>query len=95
MRRSALIVASLLALSLTACIGNSKYEKDPMYDAGFSDGCATGTARTSGTPSAKAQRDDSAWESSEAYRAGWKAGYSSCAPSRGDNPGDRDPDRKF
>ena len=93
MRASALVAASLLAVSLAAC-GTSKYDNDPMYDAGFTDGCATGTSRTPGTPVSKAVRDDALWESSEAYRAGWKSGYGSCAPGRSDIPGDRDPDRR-
>ena len=40
----------------------------------------------------KPVRDDALWKESEGYRAGWKAGYSSCSPgSRGDTPGnDRD-----
>ena len=93
MRALGLIAASLLAVSLAAC-ADTKYDSDPMYDAGFTDGCATGTARSSGTPPSKAERDQAAWDSSEAYRAGWKAGYASCSPQRSDIPGDRDPDRR-
>ncbi len=84
-------VASVLAAALAACATN-KYENDPLYDAGFSDGCATGTARSPGTPVTKAVRDQLSWENSEAYRAGWKTGYGACTPGgRGDIPGsDRD-----
>ena len=92
MRTPAFLAATFLALSLTACMGGSKYENDPMYDPGFQDGCATGTARTPGTPPSKPVRDQVSWDASEAYRAGWKAGYASCAPrGGGDIPGsDRD-----
>jgi hypothetical protein len=85
--RPALFLAAALSLALAAC-GTSKYENDPLYDAGFSDGCATGTARSPGTPVSKAVRDDALWDQSDAYRAGWKAGYGACSPGgRGDVPG--------
>lgn len=93
MRATALIAASLLAVSLAGCAG-PKHDNDPDYDTGFTDGCSTGTSRSSGTPVSKATRDQALWDSSEAYRSGWKAGYSSCSPSRGDIPGDHDPDRR-
>ena len=91
MRPTTVLAATFLALALTAC-GTSKYDDDPLYDAGFSDGCATGTARTPGTPVTKPVRDASLWDQSEAYRVGWKAGYGACSPgARGDVPGsDRD-----
>lgn len=87
----AALAATFLALSLAACT-TSQYDDDPFYDAGFSDGCETGTARTPGTPVTKPVRDQASWDASDAYRAGWKAGYSSCAPRGGaDIPGsDRD-----
>jgi hypothetical protein len=38
----------------------------------------------------KPVRDKQLWDVSEAYRAGWRAGYGSCSPaSRGEIPGDR------
>jgi hypothetical protein len=86
-----LLAAILAATSLAAC-GTCKYDNVPDYDTGFTDGCSTGSARTPGGPPTKAVRDDALWKESEGYRAGWKAGYSSCSPgSRGDAPGsDRD-----
>ncbi len=92
MRAFAVLAATFLAVSLTACSSDSKYEQDPLYDAGFTDGCSTGTARTPGTPPSKPIRDQASWDQSDAYRAGWKAGYSSCSPRGGaDIPGsDRD-----
>ncbi len=90
--RNAAIFSLLLAASALAACGTSKYENDPDYDTGFTDGCSTGSARTPGAPAPKAVRDDNLWKDSEGYRAGWKAGYGSCSPgSRGDTPGsDRD-----
>jgi hypothetical protein len=91
MRPKALLAVAAFILFVAAC-GTSKYDNDPLYDAGFSDGCSTGTSRSPGTPASKATRDDALWEQSDAYRAGWKAGYQSCSPgARGDIPGaDRD-----
>jgi hypothetical protein len=85
------LAASLVAFALAAC-GTTQYDEDPLYDAGFSDGCATGTARSPGTPVTKPVRDQSLWDQSDAYRAGWKSGYGACTPGgRGDIPGsDRD-----
>jgi hypothetical protein len=77
------------AFALAAC-GTTQYDNDPDYDTGFSDGCATGTARSPGTPVTKPVRDQQLWDVSEGYRAGWRAGYGSCSPgARGDIPGDR------
>lgn len=92
MRPFALVAAAALALAVAAC-GTSQHEDDPLYDAGFSDGCATGTDRSSGGPASKPQRDQELWDTSDGYRAGWKAGYGSCGPSAGEIPGDRDPNR--
>ena len=86
-----LVLLAAASLSLAAC-GTSQYDDDPLYDAGFSDGCETGTARTPGTPVTKPVRDQSLWDTSDAYKAGWRSGYGACSPgSRGDTPGsDRD-----
>jgi len=92
MRSFAFAAAAALTLALAAC-GTSQYEDDPLYDAGFSDGCATGNDRSGGGPVAKPQRDQELWDTSDTYRAGWKAGYRSCGPSAGEIPGDRDPNR--
>jgi hypothetical protein len=81
MRLTLYLAATLSALSLAAC-GTSQFEDDPLYDAGFSDGCSTGTSRSSGTPTRQADRDNELWRESEAYRAGWRQGYGACAPDQ-------------
>lgn len=89
MRLKKTLAAAIVMLAVAAC-ASSKYESDPDYDSGFSDGCATGTARTSGTPVTKATRDETLWSQSEGYRAGWKQGYAACSPNKGGEiPGDR------
>ena len=83
------LVIAFAAFVLGAC-GTTQYDQDPDYDAGFSDGCSTGTARSPGTPVTKPVRDQQLWDQSEAYRVGWRAGYGSCSPgARGEIPGDR------
>ena len=70
--------ALFLALALAGCgIGGSEFEGEPDYKAGHSDGCWTATSQVPGDPST-VTRNDEAWNASEAYRAGWKAGYNAC-----------------
>lgn len=90
-QRVAVPLVFCLAFAVSAC-GTGKYDNDPDYDGGFGDGCSTSSARSPNGPVTKAVRDDSLWRDSEAYRAGWKAGYSSCSSGgRGDPSGsDRD-----
>lgn len=83
MRLNMFLAVTVLAGALAAC-GTNRFEDDPLYDAGFSDGCATGTARSSGTPVQKAERDAELWRESEGYRAGWKQGYAACSPGMND-----------
>lgn len=96
MRHLLIIAAAITPLALGAC-STTKYDNDPMYDAGFGDGCATGTARSQGAPPSKPVRDDADWENSDAYRAGWKSGYASCnTGGRTDSMGhDRDPSARY
>jgi hypothetical protein len=92
MHRTVRVFALLAAGSALAACATSKYENDPDYDMGFSDGCSTASSRVPGSPPTQATRDDGLWRDSEGYRAGWKAGYGACTPGgRGDTPGgDRD-----
>lgn len=95
MRLSFIALATLSTLALAGC-ATSQYEKDPMYNAGFGDGCSTGTSRAQGAPPSNPVRDEVEWKNSEAYRAGWKAGYGACNDrgGRGSASGvDRDPTR--
>jgi hypothetical protein len=88
MRLPTALVVLFAAFALGAC-ETTNYDNDPDYATGFTDGCETGTSRTPGTPVSKPVRDQQLWDTSEGYRAGWRAGYSSCSPSRGEIPGDR------
>lgn len=73
-----LALTLLLSLALAACgLGRSEHADKPDYKAGHSDGCWSATSQVPGDPST-VTRNDEAWKQSEAYRAGWKAGYSAC-----------------
>ncbi len=91
MRVKLLVTAALSILVLSGC-ATSKFAGDPLYDGGFSDGCATGTARSPGTPDSRPVRDDKLWDISEAYQAGWKSGYRTCVSGGGSNKTSSDRD---
>lgn len=93
MRRYQTLVAAVTATALAACATSSKYEQDPMYEAGFGDGCSTGTSRAQGSPPSNPVRDQNDWDNSDAYRAGWKSGYNACSSSGMDSG--RDPSGNF
>jgi len=95
--RKTLILAALVApVALTAC-ATSQYQNDPKYDMGYADGCETGTARSQGAPPSKPVRDEIEWKSSDAYKAGWKAGFNTCntSGSRDTVGTDRDPTNRY
>lgn len=67
-----------LAAVLAGCgLGRSEHADDPNYKAGHSDGCWSATSQVPGDPTT-ITRNEEAFKSNEAYRAGWKAGYSAC-----------------
>ncbi len=47
------------------------------YPAGYNDGCRTAGSRGAQLPG-RSFRDKGLFESSEGYRAGWRAGYGAC-----------------
>lgn len=69
-----LIGGILPILAGCADIGPSAHANEPEYKLGHSDGC---WAATSGKKDA-ARRNEELYNSSDAYRAGWKAGFNSC-----------------
>ena len=70
----ALIGGILPILAGCADLGASSHAGEPEYRQGHSDGC---WAATSGQKDA-ANRNEALYKSSDAYRAGWKAGFNSC-----------------
>ncbi|HTP77088.1 MAG TPA: hypothetical protein VMJ73_08900 [Rhizomicrobium sp.] len=50
---------------------------DPNFKLGYSDGCASASARGTSFTGSRV-RDDSLFETSQPYRAGWSNGYRTC-----------------
>lgn len=65
-----------LVLALAAC-GTTANKDSVEYQAGYSDGCATGGARASRTDQAVVRQDE-VYANNADYRAGWSAGYHVC-----------------
>ena len=76
------LTAVLLSLTLTGCIffetpRERAMRKDPNFQAGYSDGCASANARGTNFRGDKV-RDEAAYQTSKPYRSGWSAGYTTC-----------------
>ena len=59
--------------------------KDPNFQAGYSDGCASANAAGANYRKGNNVRDDALYQSSKPYRAGWAAGYATCNTEQGGN----------
>lgn len=60
---------------------------NPDYSTGYNDGCATANSAVAGFDET-ITRNENMFDNSQAYRAGWKSGHSSC----GSSSTQRDPD---
>jgi len=82
-RPSRIVISILVALSLAGCgiffpSARQRAEKNtPSFKNGYSDGCASANAQGSSYRHDMV-RDDSAYESDKAYRAGWASGLYNC-----------------
>ena len=75
-------VAVILLVSLSGCIffetrAQRAMRNDPNFRIGYSDGCASANARGASFLDKKV-RDDSLFQTSQPYRAGWSNGYTTC-----------------
>ncbi|HXC56827.1 MAG TPA: hypothetical protein VNU97_16125 [Rhizomicrobium sp.] len=83
-------LAVALSLTLAGCIffetpRQRAMRRDPNFRTGYSDGCASASAH--GTDfRGDTVRDDAAYQVSQAYRAGWSAGYTTCNNQLSRNP---------
>ena len=101
MRTAPLLAIVLLAPALSGCIffGTKKDRAmmhTPEFQAGYSDGCASANARGTNYRSDKIQ-DEALYKTSQPYRSGWGAGYSTCNNQYGrqTNPASSDlPDQR-
>ena len=85
-------LAVALTFMLTGCASRHHAEghgNSPTYGAGYTDGCATASARGAGEMGGET-RDKSLYQADKDYRSGWRAGYASCnttyVPNPLDNP---------
>ena len=82
------VAAAVVCLALSGCIFFESHAeramiKDPNYQAGYSDGCASANAAGTDYRHGSNVRDDALYAASRPYRAGWAAGYASCNTTRG------------
>jgi len=93
LKKTFLRLAAVVAIGAVAGCALVSQPKDtgdlssnPDYSAGYNDGCATATSRVQGFEDT-VTRDQNRFKNSEAYRAGWRAGHTSCG---GSIPRDKD-----
>ena len=82
MRPLNLLLILALAPALSGCIlfetkAQRAMVKNPQFQAGYSDGCASANRRGTDFYGDKIQ-DDALYKSSQPYRSGWGAGYQTC-----------------
>ena len=75
-------LAFFAAASLSGCIffethAERAMRNDPNFRLGYSDGCASASARGTSFVGNKV-RDDALFKTSQPYRAGWSNGYTTC-----------------
>ena len=80
--RSVIAQGTLLALCLMApaCSSDDDLQRNPQYQAGYSAGCQTAHTRVEGFDKT-IHRDETMFDASPAYRAGWRSGLSNCGGS--------------
>jgi hypothetical protein len=90
MRNLRFLAVILLASPLLAgCIFfegsiSRQMERSPSFKSGYSDGCSTVSSSSANyREEQKVYKDESAYKTDKAYRAGWSAGYVGCRPDLG------------
>ena len=81
-------LALVLMVVLSACASRHRAEghgNSPTYAAGYTDGCATASARANGEIGGET-RDQGLFKSNADYRSGWRAGYGGCVSTMPPNP---------
>lgn len=71
------VVALLATLALSGCATSNANRQSAEYQAGYGDGCSTGSARASRIQQ-EPQRNQELYEANADYRAGWASGYNVC-----------------
>lgn len=75
--RAIVAAAALAAVGCASTEETAALREQPGFLAGLSDGCVTATEENRSF-STRVERDASAFENDEAYRAGWRQGYLEC-----------------
>ncbi len=88
-------IAVVLTWTLASCSAGIDpiVAESPEYRSGYTDGCMTANDRQNGYGS-KVTRDLATFESSEAYRIGWRSGYGACG-GQISNPRDYNEDQWY
>jgi len=78
--KSSFTLILLTATVALGCVGgiDPALLESPKYSQGYGEGCETAHQRTHAF-SMKTVRDDSLFESDEAYRVGWRQGFQACS----------------
>lgn len=76
---------AMALMLLGACAGNDVDTQSAEYSAGYSDGCATGSAADS-YPRGRVVRNEQAFRHNADYKSGWRAGYNACVVKSGQDP---------
>lgn len=69
-----------IAVTVLAACGPDIDPNNPQYQMGYNDGCDSGVTFDPQF-SKRVTRNQTAWDASEFYRAGWKSGFSHCRPT--------------
>jgi len=80
--RALRLVPAIFILSACAMDMNMANKDSPTYQVGYSDGCATGMAESSGRPMTP-KRNAELFSADKDYRSGWAAGHADCRPFAG------------
>lgn len=89
----ALLVSALAACSMMEGPKNRAIERSPNFKDGYSDGCETANAGSANMNETNVYRDETLYKTDRAYRTGWGAGYTACAPARTPPQPQQDPIR--
>jgi hypothetical protein len=84
---------SILVLFVSSGCASNANSDSPDYQAGYSDGCASGSAADSYSRH-RVIRDEHAFRHNPDYKAGWRSGYNACVvKSGGGDPFGRERER--
>jgi hypothetical protein len=81
LRRLALLIIAPALLAACESPARRALEASPDYKVGYNDGCATAGSQGGANPRQDSTvRDEEAYRSNPAYRAGWGSGLTACRP---------------